>query len=280
MQQISLMALKLLSRHLAQKHPQQFKEIVETLLSIIKAHENVSRVVLATVVLCLAEICSNLRAQSISYLHVFMPSLILILEKQLETFNTPDNVLFSTITAVHKIVETLPLFLSPYLVDLIVCLSQIWSKIKLQSIPETMQVLFSNRLNAIWKKLATILSLRVLIPTINMSFDTLIAAERYGGIGPLMKLFGQSFENVSNSDIAPFIADLTTFFVGALQFRCNHPEMDVNTISAVETQIIEAFVALVFKLSEGSFRPIYNKIYDWALRDETESPDRAITFFR
>lgn len=279
LQQISLISVKLMSKHMAQKYSADFKNLVEILIDIVRNSEHTPRIVLAGVILCLAEICSNLRAQSISYLSRFMPTLIKILQRQLDAGNQAptDSFLCSLVTGILKIVETLPLFLSPYLVEMLVRLSQIWDRVQ----TDTKQLSTLNRLTAIWRKLANTLPLRVIIPTIDQTYKQLVEQEQYNGIGPLMELLSLCFENVQASEVVQYMPDLTAFFIAALQFRHDQQgSVNGKLISSLETRMIKAFVALILKLSEGSFRPLFNKIYDWAFRSEPQSEDRAVTFFR
>ncbi|KAJ7178741.1 armadillo-type protein [Mycena crocata] len=48
--------------------------------------------------------------------------------------------------------------------------------------------------------------------------------------------------------------------------------------SEAEAQAISAFIELVVKLNEASFRPLFRKLYDWAFADETSDLKRKITF--
>ncbi|KAJ7740997.1 hypothetical protein B0H14DRAFT_3515417 [Mycena olivaceomarginata] len=48
--------------------------------------------------------------------------------------------------------------------------------------------------------------------------------------------------------------------------------------SEAEAQAISAFIELVVKLNEASFRPLFRKLYDWAFADETSNLKRKITF--
>lgn len=277
-QQISLVAIKLLSKHLAQKHPAKFKSILDTLLDILREANRVPRILLATVVLSMAELCSNLRAHSIAYLPRFMSKFVPILQKQAiaPSIGGTDNLLVALIAAILKIVSTLPLFLSPYLVELIVCLSQIWDHVNDHPEKDAKLAAIETRLKGIWEKLASTLQLRVLLPTIDQSYKQLTSDGKRLGIGPLMQLLKQTLEQQSAATIGGFMSEITSFFVDALQFRADN-DKDVDRL---EDRIIEAFIAVALKLSEGSFRPLYCRIYDWAFRSNDQNDDRAITFYK
>lgn len=280
-QQTSLIAVKLLSKYLAENNPSTFKEIIEILIQIIRSNEDVPRIVLASVVLCLAEICSNIRAESIAFLSRFMPMLNIILTKQLQSpISANDPFLISIIIATQKIVEILVLFLSPYLVDLVVLLAQIWDRAREQMQHDSKVAALISRLNSIWEKFATTLSLRVLLPTVERSYEELTTDGNYRGIGPLMQLLTQTLKHLPSSEIANFMSEISSLTLNVLKFRADNGKLDVAVVNTVENDIIQAFNALTLKLSEGNFRPLYCKIYDWALRNDENVIDRAITFFR
>ncbi|KAJ7701560.1 hypothetical protein B0H17DRAFT_1195339 [Mycena rosella] len=48
--------------------------------------------------------------------------------------------------------------------------------------------------------------------------------------------------------------------------------------SQAEAEATSAFIELVVKLNEASFRPLFRKLYDWAFADETSGLTRKITF--
>lgn len=281
-QQMALMAVKLLSKQLAEKHPKDFKHIVETLIDVLRKSEKVPRLLLATVLLCLCEICANLRVHSIAYLPSFMKIFLEILKGLAKPENiSNDNVLICLITGLLKIVGTLALYLSPYLVELIVRLSQIYHNIETEPSKEAKRnAVIIERLNGIWEKLATTLELRVLIPTIDQSYKRLVNDEQCTAIGPLMELLSQTFEHQASGNISRFMQEITSFYISALQFRSDHNELQLATLNGLENQIIKSFGALTLKLSEGSFRPLYYRICDWAIKQSDKNIDRTITYFR
>lgn len=273
LQQHALIGIKLLSIILASEYPQEFTPILVVLSASIKKNADIPTNVLGQLVLCLAEVCANLRAHLISHLSQFMPALGKLLQKQVLTM-TPA--LSPILVAIYKIIETLPLFLSPYMINITVGLSKIWSKISASSDPKKLSVI--SKLEAIWMKVASVLSIRVLIPIVDQSYSNLIEDQEFGAIGPLMKLLLDSFTKLTSQDIAPYQSDLTAFFIKALQLRSTIG-LSQSTIDVQETHTIQAFVGLVLKLSESSFRPLYCKIFEWAIKDEA-SVKSAITFYR
>lgn len=281
-QQLALMALKLLSKQLAEKNPKDFKYIVETLIDILRKSEKVPRILLATALLCLCEICANLRVHSIAYLPGFMKIFLEILNAYSKPENVGnDNVLIYLVTGLLKIIGSLALYMSPYLVEMIVRLSQIWYNIETEATKDPKRNSFIvERLNGIWEKLSTTLDLRILIPTIDQSFKRLVNDEQSLAIGPLMLLLTQTFEQQAAGNISRYMPDITSFFIMALQFRSDHADVALTTLTKLEDKIVKSFGALTLKLSEGSFRPLYYRIYDWAIKQSDADLDHTITYFR
>ena len=56
-------------------------------------------------------------------------------------------------------------------------------------------------------------------------------------------------------------------------------EVTLKDVVVVEESASKALVALVLKLSETTFRPLYYKLYDWAARNP-QYKERNITFYR
>nr|CAD7205332.1 unnamed protein product [Timema douglasi] len=74
--------------------------------------------VLASMVLCIADMTTSLKANIIISIALIMPALINILKKH-QTLESPSLMMLSIITAIHKIVENLTKFLSPYIHNLL-----------------------------------------------------------------------------------------------------------------------------------------------------------------
>lgn len=104
----------------------------------------------------------------------------------------------------------------------------------------------------------------------------------FSSIEPLMELSIEIFTNASGSDLKIYQSELTDFFIQSLDFRLSSNECQLaqNDVNEIELLIIKAVTALVVKQSEGSFRPFYETIYEWGIKENESSYYRAITFFR
>lgn len=280
-QQTALLSLKLLTKMLASENPEPFKAVLESVTDYT-CNSSIAGNVMASVVLCLAELCSNLKAHALASLRKFMPALIKVLKKQRKS-ETPELVLLSTVTAISKIIESLPLFLSPYLQKILYEYSILLAKWQSQDQECSKVSAIVTKLLTIKKKIATSIPPRVLIPVVNETHQMLLEKDDFDAIGPVMSVLADSFANVTTADFTALQQDLTAFFLTALQLRSDAVDMNVDAevIDRAEDEVVNALVCLVLKLSETSFRPFYFKIYDWAIRTNVEGhKDRTITFYR
>lgn len=47
----------------------------------------------------------------------------------------------------------------------------------------------------------------------------------------------------------------------------------------MEGHVISAVVSMVMRLSEATFRPMFFKLFDWAIRDDSHK-ERLLVFYR
>ncbi|XP_076255308.1 HEAT repeat containing 1 homolog l(2)k09022 [Rhynchophorus ferrugineus] len=272
--QTALLSLKLLVKALASDDPEKFVRVLEFISNLLgsgKAQNNV----LASVILCLAELCANLRVHAISCLPDIMPSFLKILKCQKHQ-NTSNLLLISVVTAVNKLLDSFPLFLSPYLKKIVFEMSILTTKWDCTTDDQKLLPLV-NKLVLIKQKIGSLIPSRILIPVIEDTYATLVAKKYYKAVGSLMDILSECFKNLTSADLNSNIQELTNFFLQALKFRCEN-QCSIDDANLVETHIVKALNVLILKLSETSFRPLYFKIYEWAVRSEEKS-ERLITFY-
>lgn len=282
LQKYALRAIQLLSKILAKRHPDQFANLLKVLSKILKSSPAQLPILQrAYLIETIGELCANLRVHAISHLYSFMPLISEALDDLIKGETSPTRliILQSVLRAILRIVETLPLFLTQYLVELIANLSILWSRLRSKPSHESQKSLLI--LNDIWQKLSSSLELRVLIPMIEKNiYPNLLVQEQFDAIGPLMVLLSDSFE-LKSDDVVGNYQELTNFFIGVMGFRATyHHHPKCKTVDLQEDFVIETFVKLIFKLSETSFRPLYNKLHEWSKENVGLSFDRAVTFYR
>lgn len=278
--QEAYLSFKYLSKVLAQKHPAEFKQILNGLVQELHDYKkDPNSSLLASLILCIGEVSVNIGAHSIPFLPKYIPMLTKFIGMQVQKEEPFDVLTSSIVTSILKIVDSLSRFLSPYLKSIIVGIAKLHAKLGDSEDLRLSNV--SSRLSQIWEKLGALIPLRLLIPAIEESYTLVVKEGSLDAIGPLMKLLSNSFNSVQTSEFTSLQSELSDFFLSALQFRCDNSSSTKflpQSIDIAEEHVIKAFVVLILKLSESTFRPLYYKVYEWANRD-TSTNDRAITFF-
>ncbi|CAG9768927.1 unnamed protein product [Ceutorhynchus assimilis] len=273
--QTALLSLKLIVKTLGPEDPEKFVQILDFVASILnsgKAKDNV----LASVILCLAELCIVLRGHGISSLNSFMPAFLRILKSQKHQ-ETTSMLLLSVVTTINKLLDSFAAFLSPYLTKLICETSILMSKWNcLEDDPKSQALV--TRLNGIKKKLSVAIPARILIPTIEECYNVLSAKKYYNALVALADIMEEQLGSLQFSDISPNMNELNKFFFKTLQFRCDS-DVSLEIANLVEDKAVKTLTVFILKLSESTFRPFYLKLYDWAVRNNTKNPERLITFY-
>lgn len=279
-QQSILITIRLLAKRLAVDHPDEFVEILEQLTNTV-GNEKIKTAILLQLILCIAELTAVLKVRAIGLLGVFMPCLLNYATEIREDDQTRFLLLYSVVSAILRIIETVPLFISPYLPQLIAQLSRLTPGLKL--LDDGKITLTLTKISKVWTSLAQLIPTRVLIPAIDEVYGKVLKKGLYSAVEPLMDLMFEIFQNIDGKEVKNYQSEFMDFFLKALQFRCDVLEsktISFEEINAVESCIIKALVGMSLKLSEGSFRPLFERTMIWAIKDEPENYDRAITFFR
>ncbi|XP_034252662.1 HEAT repeat-containing protein 1 [Thrips palmi] len=277
-QQTALLSIKYLAKYLAYENYSRFKPLLEHMTSLIHKGQMKNSNLLASVVLCAAELCSSLRAHAISSLPLLMPAFIKLLASEIT--EVPEVVQVSLAASMFRIVESLAPFISPYLHPLLVELCALSASHFKDDEEQGRVAQISVRLKSTRQKIASSIPTRVLVPAVEGAYKDLVSRKQLDGIAPLMTVLAESFAGLVSADLVALQSTLTDFFLSALQFRsvCG-PDVSSDQVEDVESNVIKALVAFVLKLSETSFRPLYMKFFDWATRLK-EDKERTITFYK
>ncbi|XP_041777303.1 HEAT repeat-containing protein 1 homolog [Anopheles merus] len=278
--QLSYIAVRHLSKILTQYDTKKVQSVLAALMEELHGYKrNPNTQILSSLILCIGELCSHLGPYSINFLPKFMPMVSKFLHAQLQSGEPFDILTSSIVLLTVKIVDTLARFISPYLRSMLVGLARLYAMIEQKKDPRLGNML--SRLVLIWDSLTTTLTPRVLLPAIEECYHTLIGEGELSAIGPLMGLLSTMFGKMKSSSFDAIRSEVTELFLTALQFRCYNSATDTYTLDAIdaaEAHVIKAFVVLILKLSESTFRPLFYQVFEWSIR-ESSSNDRAITFF-
>lgn len=181
----------------------------------------------------------------------------------------------------HKLFHTLPLFLGPYLVDIVGALIRL--SVQLENpqfaLDKRTQAL-KLRLMDVFSAVATGVEARILVPSCAKTYESLLEAQAYDELGMLMKqLVLPCIRHNSNTDLQPVQDALGDLFLQALELRLQvrGRGLQRQRIAGIEASVIEAFVAWILKLSEINFRPMYAKVHNWAMQQSALEPQ--LTYF-
>uniref|UniRef100_A0A669P181 HEAT repeat-containing protein 1 n=1 Tax=Phasianus colchicus TaxID=9054 RepID=A0A669P181_PHACC len=266
--QTALFSLKLLCKGFGTENPLPFVPVLKTAIDLVSS-EKEEKNVMGSALLCIAEVTCTLKAQAIPQLPRLMPALLETLKNKKELISN-EIYLLSAVTALLKVAETLPHFLSPYLTD---CLLQVvrLERIAVEFGPSSQ---ISLRVTSLKTILATKLAPRILLPSVTKCYS-----EVQNCLGPLMNVLKEHIIVMEKEHLISHQAELTAFFMKALDYRTDHAQDDLDEVGRTEMYIIDCLISMVMKLSEASFRPLFFKLFDWS-KTESALKDRLLTFHR
>ncbi|XP_050980668.1 HEAT repeat-containing protein 1 [Labeo rohita] len=270
--QTALYSLKLLCRNFGSGHQEVFVPVLKKAVELV-ANKDEEKNVMGSALLCVAEVTSTLKALAIPQLHSLMPAVLHTLKERKDLLNN-EVYLLSAVTALQRVSETLPHFISPYLEDTI---SQV-ARLNLLAKRLTACPQLSVRLSSLSTTLATKVPPRVLIPTITKCYCTMVDAQQ-NRLGPLMIILKEHITHMEKAELNNHQSELTSFFLSALDFRAQHCQGDLMKTGEIEGYVIDCLLVMVMKLSEVTFRPLFFKLFDWSKMDGA-SKDRLLTFYR
>jgi U3 small nucleolar RNA-associated protein 10 len=160
--QSALNSVRILSKKFSEEFSDEFVDVLRELTDLLSC-ENVKKDVLASLVNCIGELVFDLKVLAIEMLHKILTSFVNFLTVQ-DDHRSTFNLLFAVTSSLLKIIETVPLFLSPYLKQIIQQISRVSPALKLlqdYKIKDTLE-----KISKIWTTLAQLVPLRVLLPTV------------------------------------------------------------------------------------------------------------------
>ena len=286
--QAALLCLKLLARIFGRSHPKSFVSVVKRVTLLLAI--DFDSIVRSSIFLTLAELCCCLKAQTVPLLNRIVPLLIAVI---LDPPSPPsryahDLLLVSSLTAVGKLLETIPEFLSPHLVKILVGISSLsLAEETYVNAEGPYKTQLTQRIPKIQDSLVAKTPTRSFLPAVSNAFCSLNEKANHLAVVPLMDLFKRHLETLSKEDFNAFVNQIIQFFVDvALDFRFKSMgTLEEAKVARVESGVIDAVVAMVMRMSEPTFRPFYYRLYDWAVEETAGggggdgAKDRIITFY-
>ncbi|KAM9838096.1 HEAT repeat-containing protein 1 [Aulostomus maculatus] len=274
--QTALYSLKLLCRNFGSDHQEAFVPVLLQTVELITSPEEEKNVT-GSALLCIAEVVSTLKALAIPQLPRLMPAVLHTLTERKELL-TNEIYLLSAVTALQRVTETLPHFISPYLQDTTMQVCRLtWLMVdSSSSSSSSAKSQLSVRLASLRSTLATRLPPRVLLPVLSRCYSVMVV-DRKGQLAALMSILKEHLSHMDRDQLNNHQSELTSFFLVALDFRAQFCQGDLVRTADIEGSVIECLLAMVMKLSEVTFRPLFFKLFDWS---KTGSKERQLTFYR
>uniref|UniRef100_A0A8C2XMH8 HEAT repeat-containing protein 1 n=1 Tax=Cyclopterus lumpus TaxID=8103 RepID=A0A8C2XMH8_CYCLU len=271
--QTALYSLKLLCRSFGSAHQEAFVPVLQRAVDIAAAPEEEKNVT-GSALLCIAEVVGALKALAIPHLPRLMPAVLNTLTDRKELL-TNEIYLLSAVTALQRVTETLPHFISPYLQDTTSQVCRLTRLLESSSSSSSAATQLSTRLASLRSTLATRLPPRVLLPTVTRCYGSMVV-DRKRQLGALMSILKEHITHMEKDQLSFHQSELTSFFLCALDFRAEHCQGDLQKTSEVEGHVIDCLLSMVMKLSEVTFRPLFFKLLDWSKLGR----ERLLTFCR
>lgn len=267
--QTALFSLKLLCRLFGASEPQSFVSVMRVAVGVVMAMEE-DRNVMATALQCVAETITALKALAVPHLPSLVPALLEALSHRKDCASS-EIYLLSSVTALHRLSETLPNFISPYLLDITAQVCRLTRLAEVSSLSPTLVT----RLDSLRSMLASKIPPRVLLPTVCKCYSHLVTDQK-NQLVALMSLLQEHIGHMDRDQLTLHQSELTTFFLTALDFRAAHCQDNLEKAEKIEGSVIHCLLSMVLKLSEVTFRPFFFKLLDWS----RVSKDRLLTFVR
>nr|XP_014340340.1 PREDICTED: HEAT repeat-containing protein 1 [Latimeria chalumnae] len=270
--QTALFSLKLLCKCFGARSQDPFLLVLSVAVDLITT-EGEEKNVLGSALLCIAEVTSSIKALAIPQLPRLMPAVLKILKNRQQLLSD-EIYLLSAVTALQRMTETLPHFISPYLLDILTQVTHL-AKTAVSMGPSSQLNL---RMTSLQTTLATKLPPRVLLPAVAKCYNKHVDSHQ-GCLGPLMEILQEHIAHLEKEQLSSHQSELTTFFLKALDFRAEHSEDDLEKVGDTEGHVINCLLTMIMKLSEVTFRPLFFQLFNWS-KTEGFSKDRLLTFCR
>ncbi|KAG7492749.1 hypothetical protein MATL_G00017170 [Megalops atlanticus] len=270
--QTALYSLKLLCRNFGSSHQAAFVPVLNRAVELVASPDE-ERNVMGSALLCIAEVTSALKALAIPHLPRLMPAVLQTLKDRKELLSN-EIYLLSAVTALQRVSETLPHFISPYLQDTLLQVAHLTRVAERVTTSPQLGI----RLASLRATLATKVPPRVLLPTVTKCYNQAVTSQQ-SRLGPLMGILKEHIGHMEKDQLTSHQSELTSFFLTALDFRAQHGQASLEKTNETEGFIIDCLLVMVMKLSEVTFRPLFFKLFDWC-KTEGAPKDRLLTFYR
>ena len=255
--QVALGSLQLLLRFLApQLLPEHVSPALDCAVSLITEK---SQLLAMQSLLVVAECVGILGTESISVLPRLLPSLLAFLIPSTND-TTAEHFLLSTISALYKVVECVPQFLSPWVEELLVRLCHVASQLT-----PGKESSFTNKMNSLATLIHERIKPRVLLPAILRAYNKLCASYSLSSVRGLLEMIVQVIAHLDRKTLIKEHHHLLAMLKQALAARHSYSDtVSVSEIESVECTAVAAVMKLVMRQDEATNISTITDLQQWA----------------
>ncbi|CAM9117936.1 unnamed protein product [Choristocarpus tenellus] len=313
--QTALLSLDVLARSLGRRHPKAFVSVLDVVTVIVEEGGHhlaqgdtsaspeatpTSAPLTSSAFLVLATLCAVLGPRAFPCLPRFFPAMLHALEVSQDVTVTKSKgkrasslLETSALSAVATVAASLPTFLSPYLVRILVVTLQCRQGAGNQP---------GGSIRQACDRVATLVAAgvesRLLVPAMCKSYDSLLV-EKEGkdvvqSVARLMLYIREVVTGLSRDAVAEALPQLTNLIMRALDFRRVYASniarsRGLEGADLVDSEAAESLVAVVMHLSEAQMRPVFLRLCEWKSMagglgegegSELNGLDRRLSFYR
>ncbi|KAG8879331.1 snoRNA-binding rRNA-processing protein utp10 [Tulasnella sp. 331] len=116
---------------------------------------------------------------------------------------------------------------------------------------------------------------RILVPMLIGLWNEGYSLAKSSEVEQFLNLFKTALKVAPRLDVTENLKRLFKMFLEVFDLRCR---IDSQDVTRVETGAIMAFLEIVTKLNESTFKPLFRRTFDWAFTSDSRSEARQITF--
>ncbi|CAM9363618.1 unnamed protein product [Chrysoparadoxa australica] len=288
----ALVSIDILAKCFGDGCPEEFEGVLEdiskTLNSDVSVDDRAGVALASSSFLCIAALCSTLKARAFPRLSTFLPPMLGALEASLaediKAGLSHQLLQMSVLASLATISQALPQFLHPYISRILAALLHPSLLLAAASSPK-----IASNLQRILDLTALGVRPRLLLPALGSVYPN-TASGGARSTCKLMQLLKAVVEGMEHAEVEVYMPQATNLLLLAMDWRRSNPEADSADKDLVDFTVGEALVGLVLRLNESQLRPMFLRLCDWskALGDggsgesadeEQQSLDRRITLF-
>ncbi|KAJ3091113.1 HEAT repeat-containing protein 1 [Quaeritorhiza haematococci] len=273
-QQMALECLATMAQVMGKLDVDRYAELIPVITAenvVQSANQNV----VVSSMSCITSFTQTLGPRMIPYLPKFVPLLIGIWEKTLDStvLAVSQNVALSVVETLTTIVDTLPHFISTYIPRFLLCCLHPQSVMNAAVTVGSKKVVEKSK--AFTDTIARKVPSRILVPVAFKHFKTASHLGHQSLVG-LFDLIANAVKQMTRTDLEELQKDVFKFYITAFDYRrkqqvpLNKAEKEASKtasedeINTVEQGMIDSFLQFVMKLNETWFKPLFLKTLDWA----------------